>query len=278
MKILIIGYGHLGKIYAATLLAQGTTTAQNLYILCKNRQQAEIVLTNGHGQPVMAAATQSVKPDILLLSVKPQDACHIYGTAKKHLAKQTLVVSVMAGITISTIQGQLDHPVVARAMPNSPIAIGRGVTGYCLSHQCNENCLEKVQLFFAGTGLCLCFENEQMLNAVTALSGSGPAYVFYFIESLMSAGTQMGFSETEAEQMATQTIDGALQLFSQSKKTPAQLIAEVSSKGGTTEAAFSVFRERKIAEGITEGIQKARKRAGELSVFGQSENKKPQHC
>jgi len=152
-------------------------------------------------------------------------------------------------------------------MPNSPIEYGLGITGYKTAAALNKTETEFIEQFLATTGEALYFEDESLLNAVTALSGSGPAYFFYILKQMVEAGKELGFTEEEATQLVKQTMFGAYRLYDRSGKTLDELIKTVASKGGTTFAAFEVFDKYKMKDGLAEGLKRARDRGLELSEF-----------
>ncbi len=150
-------------------------------------------------------------------------------------------------------------------MPNSPIEFGLGITGYKVSQELTKNDREKIEEFLLITGEAIYFEDESLLNSVTALSGSGPAYFFYILKQMVEAGKELGFTEEISTQLVKQTMFGAYRLYDRSGKSLDELIKTVASKGGTTFAAFEVFDEYKMREGLTKGLKRARERGFELS-------------
>lgn len=265
MKTLIAGYGNLGKIYASALLKHNLVKQEELYILCKTGEQQKLVDANGHGFALTADQPLNIKPDLVLLVVKPQDFDSVIKAAKPYLHQNTLVLSVMAGISITTLSEKLNHQKIVRAMPNSPIEIGMGMTGYSASPALSLKDIQLAEMLLSTTGRTLYFEDEQLLNAVTALSGSGPAYFFYLLQCMIEAGQQLGFSEAVSTTLVKQTMLGSFHLYNHSGKSAAELIKTVASKGGTTEAAFHVFDENKLGETLISGILKANERAVELN-------------
>jgi pyrroline-5-carboxylate reductase len=171
----------------------------------------------------------------------------------------------MAGITINRIKQDLNHSLVVRAMPNTPAMLGMGITGFSAAEGISFAKLLKVENLINATGRSVYLENEDMLDAVTALSGSGPAYFYYFVKQMIEAGKKMGFEESLAQMLVKQTMLGSYHLINNAEKSLDELIKAVASKGGTTEAALSTFEDFKVADGIVNGILNAEKRAKELS-------------
>lgn len=264
MKTLIIGYGNLGKVYANAFLKYKIIQAQDLYVLLRNQNQTTLQTPI---QFCTAAHLPREKPDVVILSVKPQDFHTIQPIAKQCLKEQSVIISVMAGISIADLQKELNHDKVVRAMPNSPIELGIGITGFTAAPGMSFNHIRIAEDLLATTGRTLYIEEEKMLNAVTALSGSGPAYFFYILQAMINAGIEMGFSESTATTLVKQTMLGAYHLFNESGKTTDELIKTVASKGGTTEAALKKFEQFQMNKGLLEGILDAERRAGELSNY-----------
>jgi len=153
---------------------------------------------------------------------------------------------------------------IIRAMPNLPAQVGMGMTGFTADASVSRKELFSVQNLLNTTGKSLYFDDESLLDGVTAISGSGPAYVYYFMQSMIDSAIQMGFSPTEAETLVEQTFLGAVHLISKNNFTCREWIGKVASKGGTTEAAIHSFESAHVADQIQNGLQEALKRATEL--------------
>ena len=261
MQTIIVGYGNLGKIYAKTLVKSGMIEERELYILRKSIDKNEV----SFGNQFTNENIPEIEADLIIISVKPQDFISIVDTVKKLISKNTIVFSVMAGITIERLQKSLNCQKIVRAMPNSPIEYGLGITGYKISSALNKQEIEKIEEFLFTTGEAIYFEDESLLNSVTAVSGSGPAYFFYILKQMVEAGKDLGFSEEIATKLVKQTMFGSYRLYDRSGKTLDELIKTVASKGGTTNAAFEVFDAYKLKEGLSIGMRKARDRGLELS-------------
>ena len=184
---------------------------------------------------------------------------------KSYLKPDTLVISVAAGLTTTTLCEWLNHTNLIRTMPNTPSMIGQGVTGlYACSGVSQESIGLATQLLEA-VGQVVRVNDENLLNAVTALSGSGPAYVFLFIESLIAGAMKLGLTEEAAKASAIQTILGSALLAKQSPDSPEVLRKNVTSKGGTTAAALAQFEQKGFAQMVEEAMLAASRRAEELS-------------
>ena len=264
MNILIIGGGNMGSTYAQSFLRSHVSSLEGMHILEKNPEKAALLSQRNIGR-VSAEAEQVVpKSDLVVLAVKPQDTSELFNSLRPHVHDQQVFVSIMAGITIQTIQEQLGISKVVRAMPNLPAQVGEGMTVYTASPEVTRLELLMVQNLLATTGKNIFVEREEMLDAATAISGSGPAYVFYFMRSVMASARALGFSESEAELLTVQTFAGGLSLYTASGASCDEWISRVASRGGTTEAAMHSFGESLLQKQIESGIKAAFDRAVEL--------------
>jgi pyrroline-5-carboxylate reductase len=177
-----------------------------------------------------------------------------------------LVLSIMAGVRIETLIRELPTRKIVRAMPNLPAQVGMGMTGFTADISVSRAELFSVQNLLNTTGKSLYFVQEDLLDGVTAISGSGPAYVYYFMQAMIDAAVGMGFSAAEAETMVLQTFLGAVHLLNNNNFTCQEWIEKVSSKGGTTEAAVNSFESDILSELIGKGLKAALKRSVELGA------------
>jgi pyrroline-5-carboxylate reductase len=204
--------------------------------------------------------------DILVLAIKPQSFAAVAPELRARVGAHTLVVSIMAGVTIERISKALGSEKVARAMPNTPGAVGAGVTGYALSAACGASESVATAKLLEPLGLVVGPLDESQMDAVTAVSGSGPAYVFLLAEALAAAGRAAGLDAAVAEALARQTIIGAGALLGQSAESPAGLRKAVTSPGGTTAAALDVLMAAgALPDLMRRAVEAAAKRGAELS-------------
>jgi pyrroline-5-carboxylate reductase len=265
MKITLIGCGNMGMVYARAFLRYKFVLPENLLLVEKSQSRKDELIRLKLGAVVTPSDPSIRNSDILILAVKPQDFKELAQDLRAVLNPATILLTIMAGIKIERIEEILEHSSIVRAMPNSPVEIGMGITGFCANKNLGVDQIRKVENLLATTGRTVYFEDESMLDAVTALSGSGPAYFFYLVKSMIEAGKQMGMDEAVASMLVKQTMLGAFHLINNANKSLDDLIKTVSSKGGTTEAAFQVFEKNKIALHLAEGIRSAENRAKELS-------------
>jgi pyrroline-5-carboxylate reductase len=265
MKITIIGCGNMGLIYARAFLKYNIVSKENLLLAEKNEHRKEELLKLNIGQVCVVNDKRISESDIIILAVKPQDFKDVSIDLNSVLKPDNILVSIMAGVTIERIENTLHHKNIVRAMPNSPAELGMGMTAFTAHKSLQIENIRKAENLLATTGRTVFFENEELLNAVTALSGSGPAYFFYIVKQMIDAGIKMGFDEATAAMLVKQTMLGSFHLLNTANKSLDELIKSVASKGGTTEAALSVFEAEKVGCNLKKGIVKARDRAKELS-------------
>ncbi len=265
-KIAIIGCGNMGLIYANSFLRYKIVTKENLLLVEKNTER-QAKLASLEVGTVVTTTDEAIKNcNIIILSVKPQDFKDLSASLQFVIHPDSLVLSIMAGTEISYIQSNLNHKYIVRAMPNLPVEISMGMTAFSASKELKHEQIMLVENLLSTTGRTLYLQDEKQLNAVTALSGSGPAYFFYFMKYLIEAGVNMGFDEHIASILAKQTMLGSFHLINNGQKTLDDYIQSVASKGGTTEAALKTFEENLVGETITKALKNAEKRAEELSM------------
>jgi len=201
---------------------------------------------------------------IVILSVKPHYIADVLEEIKGSITNDTIVISIAAGITIEKIAGALDKGQVIRVMPNTPALVGNGMSGIYSSNATADSMQMAIKLFSA-VGKTVVVESEEMIDAVTAVSGSGPAYFFLLIEEMIKAAEKLGLSGEAAKELVLQTARGAAILADGSEYGPAELRKKVSSPGGTTEAAIKAFVDGGFGELVTKAMIAARDRSVELS-------------
>ncbi len=264
MKILIIGGGNMGMTYARCFLRAHITGPTELMILEKSPAKAEALARQELGAIYSDPAECIDKGDLVILAVKPQDAPVLFQSLRPLIDPQQVFLSIMAGVKIATIADGLGAPKIIRAMPNLPAQIGMGMTAFTSSDAVTRIELVMVQNLLNTTGKSIYVEREAAIDAATAISGSGPAYVWFFMDALISAAQDMGFNQSEAELLVSQTFLGAIELYQATSFTCSEWIERVCSRGGTTEAAMHSYREQKVAGEITRAAQAALERAREL--------------
>lgn len=265
MKITIIGCGNMGLIYARAFLKYNIVTKENLLLVEKNEVRKQELLKLGVGEVTVPNDPKMADCDIIIIAVKPQDFEALAIELRPILQSAKCIISIMAGMRIRRIEASLNNSNIIRAMPNSPTELGMGMTAFTAHTAIPIEQIRKAENILGTTGRSFYLDDEELLDAVTALSGSGPAYFFYIVKHMIEAGKQMGFDEATASLFVKQTMLGSFHLINNGNKSLDELIKSVASKGGTTEAALSVFHSTAVGENIQKGIIKARDRSIELS-------------
>ncbi len=200
----------------------------------------------------------------IILAIKPQQAPAVLEPLAAMVSSGQLIVSIMAGVTTSTIEAILGANVATvRVMPNLALSVAAGMTAICPGSNASNNDLALVEKMFQACGQTIVVDEEQM-HAVTAISGSGPAYFFYFVEAMIKTAKELGLNDEQANLLAKQTSLGAAKTMLARPEEPAELRHQVTSKGGTTQAALKVMQEAKLDKIISQAISAAAKRSVEL--------------
>jgi pyrroline-5-carboxylate reductase len=268
-QIAILGTGSMGQAILSGLLAAGTSPA-NIRVTTKSKASADAISSN-HGVQATALESDSAAnslsakdADLIILAVKPNMILETLKDVASGLKPNCLVVSVAAGITTAAMQEQLSgNAAVVRAMPNTPSVVGLGVTGISKGSNVTEQQLDLAVKLFSSVGKVLVVD-ESKIDALSTISGSGPAYVFYFAEKLITAAKSLGFSETEASLMVKETFLGSATLLATSSSTPEELRQQVSSPNGTTMQATGRFDAADLEKVFIEATEAALARAKEL--------------
>lgn len=264
LHVALIGAGRMGSAMARGWLGDlGAAGIARLSVVEPHPGEDVVAAADGE---LIALNDPAEIADIVVLAVKPQGFSDAVDALKAWVGPQTLVVSIMAGVTIARIAMVLGSSKVARAMPNTPGAIGMGATGYTLSDACGDDEAIATARLLEPLGLVVGPLKEVQMDAVTAVSGSGPAYVFLLVEALGAAGRSAGLDEATAIALARETVIGAGALLSDFAESPAELRKQVTSPGGTTAAALGVLMgEGGMPDLMTRAVDAAVKRAAELA-------------
>ena len=268
-RIAIIGAGSMGGAILTGLINAGTAadsitastaTTQSAKTLAEKFSIVSFAIETS--DTANAEATKNA--DILLISVKPAKVLATLEQIRDFIKDGALVISVAAGVTTESMEQAIGHKAaVIRAMPNTPSVIGHGVTGIAKGKSANDAQLELAKQLFNTVGQVLVVEEEK-INALSTISGSGPAYVFYFAEKLMIAANKLGFSEKEANLMVRSTFLGSATLLAASSESPETLRAQVTSPNGTTMQATARFDEADLERVFIEATEAALARAIEI--------------
>jgi pyrroline-5-carboxylate reductase len=260
----VIGAGNMGQAILAGVLKKKIFPPGRLCAVEISPQQRK-VFRKKYTIDCFSDLSVAKSCSCVLLAVKPQDFAKLLDELKTHIKNGTVVVSIAAGKTIKNILSFFRSSIpVARVMPNTPALIGQGISGICFSRNVTSRNKRKVTDIFRSVGEIILVE-EKMMNAVTAVSGSGPAYLFYFIEAFLRGAIDRGFSHAQAAKLVMSTIKGATALMEATGKDPKELRMMVTSKKGTTEAAIKTLEKKYFANIFRSAIKAAEKRAHELS-------------
>ena len=263
MKILFLGGGNMANALIGGMLKQGFAAA-GIHVIdpgaeARTKLNAAYAV-NCHADADAAPAS----PDILVLAVKPQQMKEAVAPLVAKLGN-AVVVSIAAGLDMAALSRWLGgHRKIVRCMPNTPALIGAGITGLCALPEVSTAEREAADRVLRAVGSTVWIADEAQMDGVTALSGSGPAYVFLFIEAMQQAAADLGFTPEQGRQLAIETVQGAAALAAQSSEPASVLRERVTSKGGTTEAALNKMAEMSVKEGIIAGIKAAQARGNEL--------------
>lgn len=261
IKVGVIGCGNMGGAIVRGMVGKGSFSADNVFLYDKDEEKVALVAKEtGCSRGELSRVVKD--SDCLVIAVKPQDFEGLSKEIGSDISGQT-IISIMAGIRISDIIGKLGKEVpVARVMPNMAAFISESMT--CISFNSLVTLREEIKDIFYGIGKVMEIGEDDM-DAVTAVSGSGPAYLFYLADAMVSAACGIGLESGVAEELVLQTLYGAAGLLKSFCESPGDLIDKVASKGGTTEAALSVFSEKDLNSVIKTAIEKAKERSEELS-------------
>ena len=202
--------------------------------------------------------------DVIVLAIKPQTLNDVMAGIKGLIRPEQLVISIIAGKGISTISAGLNHSCIVRSMPNTPAQIGEGMTVWTATPQVNAAQKKMAASLLGAMGAEVYADDEKYLDMATAVSGSGPAYVFLFVESLISAAEKLGFTPEVSQKLVMQTLLGASHLLQKSGKTPQELRRMVTSPGGTTAEAIATFEQGGFSDLISKAVAAAHEKAKKL--------------
>jgi len=264
MKVLVIGAGNMGLTYAQGMSKSRLLKKRNIMVLDKSEEKLEELNQISHFDAFNELEDCVPKADIIFIAVKPYHAEGVFKAISKLVNKEQIIVSIMAGVTIASIKELTGLEKVVRAMPNLPAQIGKGLTSYVTSPEISRIEMLTVESLLDTTGKSMRVSSENFIDASTGISGSGPAYVFYFMQSMMEAALQMGFSKNDSTVLVSQTFTGAVELFNQSNLSPNSWMDRVASKGGTTRAALDSMEDNNVNELIKEAAFAAFSRAVEM--------------
>lgn len=262
-KIAFIGPGVMAEAMIAGLLRQKLAEPDNLTASGPHAERGEELGKKYKIRATTDNASAASSADVIVLSVKPQRLSEVM-KGFKTLRADALVLSIVAGASIQKISAGLKHKIIVRSMPNTPGQIGEGITVWSASKDATERHRELARTILGALGDEVFVEDESYLDMATALSGTGPAYVFLFTEALIDAGVHMGFPRRIAEQLVLKTIQGSASFYEQAQRHPAALRNQVTSPGGTSAEALYYLEKAGFRTAVSRAVWAAYQRSVEL--------------
>lgn len=261
--ITFVGPGAMAEAMIAGLIREGLAEPEHLLVSGPRAQRVEQLREKFGVRPFTDNAEAASQAEVVVLSVKPQ---RLTGVMKglKAIRPEALVLSIIAGASIRKLSAGLKHHAVVRSMPNTPAQIGEGITVWTASEAVSEEQKKIARAILSALGEEVFVEDEYYLDMATALSGTGPAYVFMFMEALIDAGVHMGFPRRIAEQLVVQTIRGSISYYLKAGRHPATLRNQVTSPGGTSAEALYYLEKAGFRTAISRAIWAAYQRSLEL--------------
>lgn len=265
-KIAIIGPGVMGEAILAALLKNGNCQPENITIAgpdAKRNQQLHQEYMIQYFEDNARAASDA---DIIVLAVKPQRFGQAVKPLKGTIKPDALLVSIIAGVTLESLAIFTGHEKVVRAMPNTPARIARGITAWTATKEVDEKQMTQARELFKALGDEVFVDYENYLDMATAVSGTGPAYVFLFAEAMIDAGVHLGLPRRIAEQLVTETIRGSIEFYTSNYEHPAKLRNDVTSPGGTSAEALYYLEKAGFRTAISRAVFAAFERSQELGM------------
>ena len=273
MNITFVGGGNMATALIGGLERRGLASVSFRIVEPLLEQRDKLGARFPHVRTFAAPSTEAISgADVVVLAVKPQHMREAATAVAPSLDASQVVLTIAAGIRLDDVARWLDgHTRLVRAMPNTPALIGKGISGAFAAPGVDAAGRDLAGTILEAGGELLWVDDEAMLDAITAVSGSGPAYVFYFLEAVIEAARDLGFGDADARKLALATFSGALALLEASNASPAVLRAQVTSKGGTTERAIATMEVDALKMRIMNAVKAAAARAQEMGeAFGAS--------
>ncbi len=263
VKIAFIGGGNMAQALIGGLAGK-LTKATNIHVVDINEAALAALRDKFGVTTATAAGAEVAAANVIVLAVKPQQMREVVATLKPLVSRQ-LILSIAAGIRAADLSRWLDgHTAIVRTMPNTPALVGKGITGAVAMAGVSEQQRQTADAILRAVGETVWIPDEAQIDAVTALSGSGPAYVFYFIEAMQQAAVELGLTEAQGRQLAQATFAGAAELATRSDEPVSLLRERVTSKGGTTYAALTSMDASGMKAAFVKALHAAAARGKEL--------------
>ncbi len=264
MKVSFIGGGAMGEAVLSAILSKGLSTPKDICVsdIKPERRQYlagkyKVLVTDSNREAIG-------KGEIIVLAIKPQNLAEVMTELKGQFQPKQLVISIIAGARLDTLCQELAQQAVVRVMPNTPAQVGEGMSVWIATPEVTEEQKKQAGAILGSMGKEIYVADEKYLDMVTAISGSGPAYFFLFVEALVDSAVQIGLPHNIAEQLVLQTLIGATELLKKSGKSSAELRKQVTSPSGTTAAALAQFEKGAFNNLVRQAVVAAYNRAKEL--------------
>ncbi len=270
--VAILGAGSMGEILAEGLVRAGWET-ENIILLVRREERAREIERRTAIRATLDPAEAVDERDVLVIAVKPKDVDYLLKQIRDLVRPGQVVVTLAAGVPVSIFEEQLDGVAIVRSMPNTPAAVDEGMTAFCAGGHADSDALALANMVLSAVGDTIQL-SEDLLDAVTAVSGTGPAYVFLLAEALTEAAIREGLPHHAAEKLVIQTLRGAGALLSVSDKSAFRLRAEVTSPGGTTAAAMHMLEDGGFRALMERAVRAAAQRSRELGDMAREQAEK----
>lgn len=257
-KLAIIGAGSMAEALISGIIENKLIAAKKIWVTNRSNKERLNALKERYGVSISYEQKELVgEANLVILAMKPKDVAAAIAQIKDELTDETLIVSLLAGVSTASIEALAEKSLaIVRAMPNTSAAIGQSATALAVNKYVTEQQMKAAQQMFDTVGFTT-FVKEEQLDAVTGLSGSGPAYIYYLVEAMEKSAVEIGLDRELAGALIVQTLIGAAGMISKSAKTPEQLRKEVTSPGGTTEAGIQILQAHGVQEAFVQCIKEA---------------------
>jgi pyrroline-5-carboxylate reductase len=257
-KIALIGAGSMSEAMLAGIVENKLIDSQQIWVTNRSNEKRLSTLHEKYGVSTTYELNELLDgADVVVLAMKPKDAATSIEQVKHLLQPSMMIISVLAGVSIDSIEALAQKQLaIVRAMPNTSAAVGKSATAIAVNSKVTDQQRQIVQMLFDTVGLTA-FVEESQLDAVTGLSGSGPAYIYYLVEAMEKSAVEIGLEREMGKQLIVQTLLGAAEMLSKTTQNPQELRQAVTSPGGTTEAGLKILAEHGVQEAIVECIKEA---------------------
>lgn len=274
-KLVIVGAGSMSEALISGMIENKMLEGKDIWVTNRSNERKLQALNEKYGVNFTYDLSEFFQDaDIVVLAMKPKDAATAITEIKTFLTEKMLVISVLAGVSLETIEELAEKPLaIIRAMPNTSAAIGRSATALTANRKVTAIQSNLARKMFETVGMTTLVKENQM-DAITGLSGSGPAYIYYLVEAMEKSAVEIGLERPLAKELIVQTLLGAAEMLTKTTKTPEQLRLDVTSPGGTTEAGVGILEQHGVQKALIECIKEATAQSGRMGLALSSDLKK----